>query len=46
LQPTQLRIATSIAADERRRPSREPEVAYVEGERIAIAPYAKADRKR
>ena len=41
LAPTQLRIATSIAADERQRTPREPEVAYVEGERIAIAPYSK-----
>jgi septum site-determining protein MinC len=43
LAATQLRIATLIAADAgaaRGRP-REPEVAYVDGERIARAPYAK-----
>ena len=39
LVPTQLRIATSIAADERKRSGGRPEMAFVEGERIAIAPY-------
>jgi septum site-determining protein MinC len=42
LTPTQLRIATCIAADDARRASREPEVAFIRDERIAIAPYAKA----
>ncbi|MBD5633872.1 MAG: septum site-determining protein MinC, partial [Candidatus Eremiobacteraeota bacterium] len=42
LAATQLRIATFIAADDGMRGrSREAEVAYVEGERIARAPYAK-----
>ena len=40
LAATQLRIATFIAADDGRTP-REPEVAFVKGEGIAIAPYAK-----
>jgi septum site-determining protein MinC len=42
LTPTQLRIATCIAADDARRTAREPEVAFIRDERIAIAPYAKA----
>ncbi len=46
LAPTQLRIATSIAADERRRAAREPEMAFVEGERIAIAPYSAMEPRR
>jgi septum site-determining protein MinC len=43
LAATQLRIATLIAADDGARGSRarEPEVAFVEGDRIALAPYAK-----
>lgn len=41
LQPTQLRIATCIAAGDEARRGREPEVAYLENERIAIGPYAK-----
>ncbi len=41
LAPTQLRIATCIAAGDGARRAREPEVAYVESERIAIAPFAK-----
>jgi septum site-determining protein MinC len=42
LAATQLRIATFIAADDGRRTrAREPEVAYVEGDRIALAPYGK-----
>ena len=42
LAATQLRIAAFIATDDggRGRP-REPEVAFVDGERIALAPYAK-----
>ncbi len=39
LAPTQLRIATCIAAGDERR-ERVPEVAFIEGERIAIAPAA------
>jgi septum site-determining protein MinC len=46
LAPTQLRIATSIAADERRRAGSKPEMAFVEGERIAIAPYAGLEARR
>jgi septum site-determining protein MinC len=42
LAPTQLRIATYIAADEAKRKAREPEVAFIHEERITIAPYAKA----
>ncbi|GAC1441285.1 MAG: hypothetical protein NVS3B17_09330 [Vulcanimicrobiaceae bacterium] len=38
LAPTQLRIAACIAAGDERR-DRVPEVAYIEGERIAIAPF-------
>jgi septum site-determining protein MinC len=45
LAPTQLRIATSIAAEERRAGQR-PEMAFVEGERIAIAPYAAGEVRR
>src|ERR1700693_406223 len=41
LAATQLRIATFIAADDGKRTPREPEVAFVKGEGIAIAPYAK-----
>ncbi len=37
---TQLRIATCIAADDVKRAPRGPEVAFVAGEGIAIAPYA------
>jgi len=37
---TQLRIATFIAADDGKRMPTEPEVAFVKGEGIAIAPYA------
>jgi septum site-determining protein MinC len=46
LAPTQLRIATSIAAGERRRAGQRPEMAFVEGERIAIAPYAAGELRR
>jgi septum site-determining protein MinC len=42
LAPTQLRIATCIAAGESTRRTREPEVAFIRSERIAIAPYAEA----
>jgi septum site-determining protein MinC len=42
LAPTQLRIATCIAADDVKHKAREPEVAFIRDERIAIAPYAKA----
>jgi septum site-determining protein MinC len=38
LMPTQLRIATSIAVDDTGRRPLEPEVAYVESQRIVIAP--------
>jgi septum site-determining protein MinC len=38
---TQLRISTFIAADDGKRTPSEPEVAFVKGEGIAIAPYAK-----
>lgn len=41
LRPTQLRIATCIAAGDAAGRGREPEVAYIESERIAIAPYTK-----
>jgi len=41
LKPTQLRIATLIAADDGARRPREPEVAFVEDGRITLAPYAK-----
>jgi septum site-determining protein MinC len=41
LAPTQLRIAAYIAADDARRKPREPEVAFVRDERIAIAPHAR-----
>jgi septum site-determining protein MinC len=41
LSATQLRIGTFIAADDGKRAPREPEVAFVKGEGIAIAPYAK-----
>lgn len=46
LSPTQLRIATSIAADEQARAGRQPEVAFIEGERIAIAPFSKVGFER
>jgi septum site-determining protein MinC len=42
LAATQLRIATFIAADDGKRKARGAEVAFVENERIAIAPF---DRK-
>jgi len=38
---TQLRIAACIAAGDEARRGVVPEVAYIEGDRIAIAPYAK-----
>jgi septum formation inhibitor MinC len=41
LSPTQLRIATLIAADAGGERPRTPEVAFVEGDRIAIAPHSK-----
>jgi septum formation inhibitor MinC len=41
LAATQLRIATFIAADDGKRAPREPEVAFIKGEGIAIAPYAR-----
>ncbi len=41
LQATQLRIATCIAAGDETRRGREPEVAYLENERIAIGPFMK-----
>lgn len=40
LQPTQLRIATCIAAGDEARRERVPEVAFVDGDRIAIAANA------
>jgi septum formation inhibitor MinC len=45
LLPTQLRIAAHIAAggDAARR-AREPEEAFIEGDRIAIAPFGRAPR--
>jgi septum site-determining protein MinC len=42
LAPTQLRIATCIATGDEARRSREPEVAFIRSDRIAIAPYAQA----
>ncbi|MDQ2857825.1 MAG: hypothetical protein M3R53_04110 [Candidatus Eremiobacteraeota bacterium] len=42
LAPTQLRIAASIATDDRARRGREPEVAFIENGRIAIAPHAQS----
>jgi len=42
LAPTQLRIATLIAADFGAARPRGPEVAFVQGERIAVAPIEKA----
>jgi septum formation inhibitor MinC len=42
LAATQLRIATFIAADDGKRKRHGPEIAFVQGERIAIAPYAKS----
>jgi len=45
LAPTQLRIATFIAADDAKRKAREPEVAFVHEERIAIAPYARSGQR-
>lgn len=41
LSATQLRIATFIAAGDEARRGREPEVAYIDDDRIAIAPYSK-----
>jgi septum site-determining protein MinC len=41
LAPTQLRIATLIAADDGARRLREPEVAFVAEGRIVLAPYSK-----
>jgi septum site-determining protein MinC len=41
LAPTQLRIATLIAADDGGRRPREPQVAYIENGRIALGPYMK-----
>ncbi len=41
LAPTQLRIASLIAADDGARRPREPEVAFVDEGRITLAPYAK-----
>jgi septum site-determining protein MinC len=43
LAPTQLRIATLIAADDGARRAREPEVAFIAGDRITIAACAKAE---
>jgi septum site-determining protein MinC len=43
LAPTQLRIATCIAAGEGTRRAHEPEVAFIRSERIAIAPYTQAE---
>ena len=43
LAPTQLRIATMIAADSVTRPASGPEHAFILGERIAIVPHATAD---
>jgi septum site-determining protein MinC len=45
LSPTQLRIATCIAAgSDAARPVREPEEAFIDGDRIAIAPLGRAPR--
>lgn len=41
LRATQLRIATAIAAGDESQRGREPEVAFIENDRIAIAPYSK-----
>jgi septum site-determining protein MinC len=46
LAPTQLRIATFIAGDDGKRRSTEAEVAFVAGDRIAIAPFAKVGMNR
>jgi septum site-determining protein MinC len=46
LAPTQLRIATFIATDDGKRRSTEAEVAFVAGDRIAIAPFAKVGMNR
>jgi septum site-determining protein MinC len=46
LAPTQLRIATFIAVDDASRKPQEPEVAFVAGDRIAIAPFAKVGMNR
>lgn len=45
LAPTQLRIATLIAADagDRRRGAIDPEIAYVHDDRIAIVPFDRSD---
>lgn len=42
LAPTQLRIAASIATGDGARRGREPEVAFIENGRIAIAPHAQS----
>jgi septum formation inhibitor MinC len=46
LAPTQLRIGTLIAAEGQPVRDKEPEVAFVDGDRIAIAPYAKLGANR
>jgi septum site-determining protein MinC len=46
LAPTQLRIATFIATDDGKPRSTEAEVAFVAGDRIAIAPFAKVGMNR
>jgi septum site-determining protein MinC len=46
LAATQLRIATFIAADDGKRKARGAEVAFVESERIAIAPFERKGRDR
>jgi septum site-determining protein MinC len=46
LAPTQLRIATFIASDDGKRRTTEAEVAFVSGDRIAIAPFAKVGMNR
>jgi septum site-determining protein MinC len=46
LAPTQLRIATFIASDDGKRRIAEAEVAFVTGDRIAIAPFAKVGMNR
>ncbi len=45
LQPTQLRIATCIAAGDESRRERAPEVAFIDGERIAIAVHSSLGAK-
>ncbi|MGP6157723.1 MAG: septum site-determining protein MinC [Vulcanimicrobiaceae bacterium] len=46
LAPTQLRIATFIAIDDGQRRRTEAEVAFVSGDRITIAPFAKVGMNR